>query len=153
MRTERDAFRLAMDKHVKAGEIAWETAKDKLENNWEAFEANVQKYVESVGEHVEQRRWTFHARADAQGKAWRESANELREMAKHYASDRRSELESAIARMKSEADAAEAKLHEIKTAGANSWSAFQTALAESRAAFDRANRIAHDAFSKAKSSR
>jgi hypothetical protein len=55
--------------------------------------------------------------------------------------------------MKSEADAAEAKLHEIKTAGANSWSAFQTALAESRAAFDRANRIAHDAFSKAKSSR
>jgi hypothetical protein len=68
MREQRDVFRQAAEKQVQAGEAAWDKAKDKLEQNWDAFEANVQKYVENVGDQAEQRRRTFDARVNAQAK-------------------------------------------------------------------------------------
>jgi hypothetical protein len=93
MREQQDGFRQATDSSCWRGGLG--KSKDKLEQNWDTFEANVHDYMGNVGEQVEQRRRTFQARADAQAKAWRESADKLGDMVTGYASSaRRAELES-----------------------------------------------------------
>ena len=149
LRKKRDDFRDTVKKQSEANEAAWTSAKTKLESEWNAFEAEVKKYVESFGNQIEQQQAIFKLQSAAQLKAWREAANKLNSSAKDFAAERRGEIDAAVKRMNTDATAAEEKLQKLNQAGAQSWSALMAALTETRAAFDRANQAARDAFKRA----
>jgi hypothetical protein len=149
LRKKRDDFRDTVKKQSEANEAAWISAKTKLESEWNVFEAEVKKYVESFGNQIEQQQAIFKLQSAAQLKAWREAANKLNSSAKEFATERRGEIDAAVKRMNTDATAAEEKLQKLNQAGAQSWSALMAALTETRAAFDRANQAARDAFKRA----
>lgn len=150
LREKRDAFRDTIKKQAESNEAAWIGAKARLETDWTAFEADVQKYVETFGKQAEQRQATFQARTAAQLKSWNEVTDKLLGNAKEFAAERRGEIDATAKRMKADAAAAQEKLEKLNRAGSESWSALNAALAETRAAFDRANQAAHDAFNRVK---
>jgi len=149
LRKKRDDFRDTVKKQSEANEAAWISAKTKLESEWNVFEAEVKKYVESFGNQIEQQQAIFKLQSAAQLKAWREAANKLNSSAKDFAAERRGEIDAAVKRMNTDATAAEEKLQKLNQAGVQSWSALMAALTETRAAFDRANQAARDAFKRA----
>ena len=123
--------------------------KGKTRADWNAFEAEVKKYVESFGKKIEHQQATFKVQADAQLKAWREAADKLGIDAKKFAAERRDEIDAIVKRMNADAAEAEKKLQKLNQAGTQSWSALMAALTETRAAFDRANQAAQEAFKRA----
>jgi hypothetical protein len=149
LRKKRDDFRDTVKKQSESNEAAWISAKTKLESEWNVFEVEVKKYVESFGNQIEQQQAIFKLQSAAQLKAWREAANKLNSSAKEFAAERRGEIDAAVKRMNTDATAAEEKLQKLNQAGSQSWSALMAALTETRAAFDRANQVAVDAFKRA----
>jgi hypothetical protein len=149
LRKKRDDFRDTVKKQSEANEAAWISAKTKLESEWNVFEVEVKKYVESFGNQIEQQQAIFKLQSAAQLNAWREAANKLNSSAKEFAAERRGEIDAAVKRMNTDATAAEEKLQKLNQAGSQSWSALMAALTETRAAFDRANQAAVDAFKRA----
>jgi hypothetical protein len=149
LRKSRDGFRETVKKQAEASEAAWISAKAKLEDEWNLFEAGVRKYVESFGKQIEHQQATFALQAAAQLKAWREAAHKLGGDAKKFTAERRVEIDTAVKRMSADAAAAEEKLQKLNQAGTQSWSSLMAALAETRAAFDRANQAAREAFRRA----
>jgi hypothetical protein len=146
LRKKRDDFQFTVKKQAEANEAAWIKAKAQLETEWNAFEMEVKKYVDSFGKKIEQQQATFKLQAAAQLKAWREAADKLRTAGKEFAAERRGEIEAVAKRMDADAAQAEERLRKLNQAGGQSWSALMTALSETRAAFDRANQAAQDAF-------
>ena len=116
----------------------WTSAKAKLEPEWNSFEAEVRKYVESFGKQIEQQRATFKLQSAAQLKAWREAADKLAGDTRQFTTERQAEIDAAVKRMQADAAAAEVKL--LKQMGTQSWSALMAVLTETRTAFDRAAR-------------
>lgn len=145
----RDAFRDAIKQQTGTGESAWASAKTRLEADWNAFEAEATKYVESYGKQFELQQAAFRQQAEAQLKAWREAADKFASAAGEFAAERRSELEANVKRMKADAATAEEKLLKLNQAGTESWSALAAALTETRTVFDRANQSAREAFKRA----
>jgi len=149
MRKKRDDFRDTLKKQSDANEAVWIKEKTRLQSEWNAFETEVEKYIESSSQKIEQQQALFKTQADAQVKAWREAAENLRTVGKEFAAGRRSEIEAALKQMEADAAAAEKKLRTINEAGKQSWSALMAALGETRGAFDRANQAAQKAFKQA----
>jgi len=85
LRKKRDAFQDTIKKQAESNEATWIRAKARLETDWTAFEADVQKYVETFGKQVEQRQATFQVRTAAQLKAWNEVADKLLARIMHHA--------------------------------------------------------------------
>jgi ElaB/YqjD/DUF883 family membrane-anchored ribosome-binding protein len=149
MRKKRDDFRDTLKKQADANEAVWIKEKSRLQSEWNAFEAEVEKYIDSSSQKIEQQQAIFKGQAEAQVKAWRDAAENLRTVGKEFAAGRRSEIEAALKQMEADAAAAEKKLQTINEAGKQSWSALMTALGETRGAFDRANQAAQKAFKQA----
>ncbi len=84
---------------------------------WNAFEAEVRKYVESFGKQIEQQQATFKLQSSAQLKAWREAADKFASSAKEFTAERRGELDAVVKRMNADAAAAEEKLQKLNQAG------------------------------------
>jgi hypothetical protein len=147
LRKSRDDFRDTVKKQAKASEATWIGVKEKLEDEWNSFEAGVGKYVASFGKQIDDQQATFKLLAAAQLKAWREAADKLGSDAKEFATEQRVEIDAAVKRMKADAAAAEEKIQKnLNQAGTQSWSALMVTLTETRAAFDRANQAAREAF-------
>ena len=151
LRSKRDAFQNDLRRQAEAGEAAWAQSRAKLESDWNAFQADVKKYVEDFGQQMKQQQTTFQDIAAAQLKAWREAADRFQAAAADLAVDRRARMEATVQQMKADASAAEANFQKLAKAGTESWAALSAALTDSRAAFDRANRTAWDAFKRATS--
>ena len=150
---KRDEFQAIIKKQTDASEADWLNAKSQLENTWTGFETEVKKYLETFGKQLQHQHATFKDAAAAQLKAWQDAVHSINNAAAKLAADRRTEIDSALKRMKADASEAEANLQKLKSAGTESWGALNGALAESRAAFDRANQAAWDAFKRAASPR
>jgi hypothetical protein len=149
MRKKRDDFRDTVKKQAQANEAAWIREKTRLESEWNAFETEAKKYVETFGKQIEQQQATFKRLATAQVKAWREAADNLRTAGKEFAAKHQGEIDASVKQMEVGAAAAEEKLQKLNQAGMQSWSALIGALGETRAAFDRANKAAQEAFKRA----
>lgn len=149
LRSNRDGFRDTVKKQAEANEAAWIGVKKELESEWSAFEAEVQKYVESFGKQVELQDATFKLQAEAQLKAWRDAAEKLGSTANEFVAERRGDIDAAVTRMKTEAGAAEERLQKLNQAGTQSWSVLMAALTETRAVFDRASQAVRDEFKRA----
>jgi len=162
MRKKRDDFRDTVKKQAQANEAAWIREKARLESEWNAFETEAKKYVETFGKQIEQQQATFKRLATAQVKAWREAADNLRTASKEFAAKHQSEIDETVKRMEVDAATAEEKLQKLNQAGMQSWSALMGALGETRAAFapgsafgvfpplwQRANKAAQEAFKRA----
>jgi 3-dehydroquinate synthetase len=145
----RDGFRDTFKKQAEANEATWISAMAKLETEWNSFETELKKYVESFGKQIEHQQATFKLQAAAQLKAWHEAADKLGSDAKKFAAERRTEIDAAVKRMSADAAAAEEKLQKLNQAGTQSWSSLMAALTETRAAFDRANQAVREAFKRA----
>ena len=91
LRKKCDDFRDTIKKQSEANEAAWDSAKAQLEFEWSAFEAEVNKYVDSFGKQVEQQQAIFKLQAAAQLKAWHEAVDKLGDSAKEFAAERRGE--------------------------------------------------------------
>ena len=124
----RDGFRDTCKKQAEANEAAWISAIAKLEAEWNSFEAELKKYVESFGNQIEHKQATFKLQAAAQLKAWREAADKLGSDAKKFAAERRTEIDGAVKRMNADAAAAEEKLQKLNQAGTQPWSSLMAAL-------------------------
>src|SRR4249920_3693441 len=74
MRKKRDDFRDTLKKQSDANEAVWIKEKTRLQCEWNAFETEVEKYIESSSQKIEQQQALFKTQADAQVKAWREAA-------------------------------------------------------------------------------
>ena len=148
-RKKRDDFRDTVKKQAQANEAAWIREKARLESEWNAFETEAKKYVETFGKQIEQQQATFKRLATAQVKAWREAADNLRSAGKEFAAKHQSEIDATVKRMEADAATAKEKLQKLNQAGMQSWSALMGALGETRAAFDRANKAAQEAFKRA----
>ncbi|MCP3369773.1 hypothetical protein [Bradyrhizobium cajani] len=146
LKTRRDEFQARLKTQAEAGEAAWAGAKADLEKQWNGFEAQVKTYFEDAGKQFEQQQATFKDLAAAQAKAWRESAEKLREAAGKVTAARTVDVDAALKQMRTDASEAEARLQKLKQAGSESWSVLSAALAESRQAFDKANQAAWDAL-------
>ena len=107
LRKDRDIFRDTVKKQAEANEATWMSAKAKLEPEWNAFEAEVKKYVENFSKQVEQQQATFKLQSAAQLKAWREAADKLAGDTKKFATERQAEIDTAVQRMKADATAAD----------------------------------------------
>jgi hypothetical protein len=150
LRKSRDIFRDAVKEQAEANEATWAKAKAGLEPEWNSFEAEVKKYVESFSKQVEQQQATFKLQSAAQLKAWREVADKLGSDTRQFAAERQVEIDAAVNRMQADAAAAEEKLRKhMDQMGTQSWSALMAVLTETRAAFDRANQAAREAFKRA----
>jgi hypothetical protein len=146
MRRKREEFSGIVKQQSETNEAAWIDAQARLESEWNSFETEARKYVESFVKQVEQQQATFKLQAAAQLNAWREAADKLGVAADEFAAGRRSEIDAALARMKADAVAAEAKLAKLNEAGAQSWSVLTDALKETRSTFDRANQALREQF-------
>ena len=145
----RDEFQDAFRKQTEAGEVAWSRAKAQLETQWNSFETEARKYVETFGKQIEQQQTIFQQVAAAQLKAWRDAADKMLSAAADLATDRRADIDATVKRMQASASEAEATFQKLNRAGAESWASLNDALVASRAAFDRANQAAWDAFKRA----
>ena len=149
MREKRDEFRNIVKKQSGSNESAWISVQAQLESEWDSFETEAKKYVESFVKKVEQQQATFKLQAAAQLNAWHEAADKLGSAANEFAAERRDEIDAALKRMKADAVAAEARLLKLNEAGSQSWSVLMAALTETRATFDRANQALREQFKRA----
>jgi hypothetical protein len=149
LHAKRAAFSSEMKKQGQIGEAAWLQAKEKLESDWNAFQAGAKRFVEDFGQQLNLQRATFEEVAAAQQKAWREAADKIQAASAEFAADRRAKVEAAVQQMKAAASTTEANIQKFAKAGSQSWTAMNAALAESRTAFDKANQVAWDAFKRA----
>lgn len=149
LRKRRDEFQAKSKTNAQAGEAALRAAHAQLETQWQGFEAQLKLYLDTAGKQIEQHQATFRAVADAQAKAWRETADKLHAEALKVAAAKRADIDAAIRQMKGHAAEAEVQVRKLGQAGGESWSAFSTALAQSREKLDRATREAWDAVSRA----
>lgn len=99
-----------------------------------AFEAAVQKWVDATGELVAEQNDIFVARAEAQLEARQYMIDQLEASAKDFASDRKREIDSAVATIRVDAEVTKTKLEALKRSAKESWTALTKALAKSRAA-------------------
>jgi hypothetical protein len=151
LRATRDSFLSEVKQKAEASESVWLQAKTKLEIDWNAFQADVKKYVEQFGQQAKQQQATFEETAAAQLKAWRGAADKMQAESATFAADHRAAVDAALQQMRAGASAAEANFQKLAKAGTQPWTALTAALADSRAAFDRANQVAWDAFKRASS--
>ena len=89
LRAKRDAFSSDIKKQAEASEGAWLQAKQKLESQWDSFQADAKKYVEDFGQQLNLKQTTFDGVAAAQLKAWREAADKIQTASAEFAADRR----------------------------------------------------------------
>src|SRR5271165_1640075 len=59
LKKRRDEFKNAAKKQTEVGEAAWERTHAELESQWNAFEAQVKTYFETVGKDVERQQAAF----------------------------------------------------------------------------------------------
>ena len=116
LRKIRDDFRDTANKQAAANEAAWKSVKAQLESEWTAFQAKVNKNIDSFGKQTEQRQAIFQRQADAQLKAWRDAADQLGAVAKGLAAERRAEIDAVVKRMDADAAQAEEKLRKLNQA-------------------------------------
>lgn len=149
MKTRRDAFSAQIDDSRNAGESAWADAQTQMQANWNAFEAAAKSYMSAAADFAEQNRAAYHARAEAQMKAWQDTVSKLQGMATDFSGERQADVELATEKMKREADSAKARLESLSQAGTESWSAMMKALSDSRQSFEKANATAFEALKRA----
>ena len=149
LKKRRDEFQVKVKAQAQAGEAALQAIKTQLEPQWQAFEAHVKTYFETVGKQIELQQATFRDVATAQVKAWREAADQVHDAAAKVATEKRANVDAAVKQMKADAAEADARLQKLKQAGKESWAALSAALAESRKAFDQANQKASDELKRA----
>jgi hypothetical protein len=149
LKKRRDEFQVKVKAQAQAGGAALQAIKTQLEPQWQAFEAHVKTYFETVGKQIELQQATFRDVATAQVKAWREAADKVHDAGAKVATEKRANVDAAVKQMKADAAEAEAQLQKLKQAGKESWAALSAALAESRKAFDQANQKASDELKRA----
>jgi hypothetical protein len=149
MREQRQALKQVVDAKRQASEAEWQQTKATVESRCTAFEAAVQKWADATSQDIADQNELFVARADVQLKAWKHIIDQLDASAKASASDRKREIESAMATIRADREAVKARLEAVKRSGTETRIALAKALDESRAAFDRANQAAAEASKRA----
>jgi ElaB/YqjD/DUF883 family membrane-anchored ribosome-binding protein len=150
LKKRRDEFQSTVKKQAEAGEAAWEGIKVQLEKDRKSFEAEVDKYLETVGKDAEQKKAVFQGQVAAQMKAWRETADKIQAAAQQFDAKRRQDVDATVTRMKADCAVAEKELQtKLTQASTESLTALNAALAQTRAVFDRANQAAQEAFKRA----
>jgi hypothetical protein len=146
LRNRRDAFIEMLEAQVRDSKLPESRGKAQLETAWGGFEDERDKYFHTAGRQATQLQAAFRSVADAQLKAWRNIAEACDSAASDFTPARRTEVDSAVTRIKAEAAAAEEKLKNLAQTGSTAWPTLNAGLAETRAAFDRANQMAWNMF-------
>jgi hypothetical protein len=149
LRKRRLEFQEGFPMHAETNEAAWLRAKAQLDAQWNGFEAEIQKYVETFSKEGKQQKATFQKVAAAQLNAWQDASDKVHAAAVEFATERRADIDAAVKQMKADASEAETSFQNLARAGTASWAALTGALAQSRAAFDGALQAAADAFERA----
>jgi hypothetical protein len=149
IREQRQALKQVIDAKRQATEAEWQQTRATVESRWAAFEAAVHEWGDATRQDIADQNEMFVARAEAQLKAWNDIIDQLEASAKASASDRKREIESALATIRADREVVKARLEALKRSGKETRIALADALDQSRAAYDRANQAAADAFRRA----
>jgi hypothetical protein len=146
LRKRRDEFQHAIWTQIESGEATWLRNMSQLKLQLDGFIAGVNEHIGAFEKQVGAQQAVFRDLAAAQGKAWRDAAEEIHGTAVGFAAERRGEIERIAQQMEADASKTGSQLQELLGVGTESWSALRDALHASRAAFDRAVQSAGDAF-------
>lgn len=146
MKKHRDVFAARIKREHDSDVKAWGEANVQLEAEWHGFEKNVESYWDSVGDKASAHGDAFKAQADAQKKAWTDTATRIKAATKTFQAGRKADVAAAVAEGEHIAHDAGAKLGNLNKASQTSWGAMRSALTQSREAFDVANSKAQAAF-------
>jgi len=146
MQRKRNEFLAFVDKQNAAGAAALTQARAQLEAQWQACESEWTKLSETLGQEASQQKATFQGPVEAQLAGWRNLLDTMQNAMSAATSERRSEVEAVLNKIKEDGTSSDTNLKKMASAGVESWRAFNTALTESRAAFDRAIEAAQRAF-------
>ncbi|AKI00300.1 hypothetical protein IMCC20628_01584 [Hoeflea sp. IMCC20628] len=146
MKTRRDKFAAWTQKEQDMNAQAWAATEAEREAEWASFEKAVDAYLDAAEGQAEATRKTFEARVAAQQKAWRETAEKFKDGAAKFQTDRKADVDAAVAKLEKDAATAGDQLKKLNAAGGKSWAALRTALTESRHTFEKAFDEAQAAF-------
>jgi chromosome segregation ATPase len=120
------------------GEATIADAQAYIEQTWDKFEAEANKWVEQA----KNGQATFEARANAQVKAWQDVVDTYMKQAAATHVENRAAAEAQVEQLKAEAKKAEAQINanvaELNKAGTASWAVMSKALDDSRKIFAQA---------------
>jgi predicted kinase len=146
MKKHRDVFKARIKTERDSDVKAWGEANAQLEAEWHGFEKNVETYWDSVGDKAGAYSDAFKAQADAQQKAWKNTATRVKAASEKFQTDSKADVAAAVAKAEQISHDAGVKLGNLNSAGKTSWGAMRSALTESREAFDVANSKVQAAF-------
>ncbi len=129
MRKRRDRFKIEVDKMRASGAKAWDATNVELEAEWQAYEDDVETFWKNAGDKTQIYEEAFRAQANAQQKAWRDSATRIKAAAAAFKSDRKRDFDAVVSEAEQIAHDAGTKLNEVHDAGKTSWAALRSALA------------------------
>jgi hypothetical protein len=117
LRKRRHDFQEGVKMQAETSEAAWLRTKAQLDAQWNGFEAEVKKYIETFIRQGEQQRATFQKIAAAQLNAWQDASDKVHAAAGEFAAERRADIDAAVKRMKANASEAEATFQNLAQAG------------------------------------
>lgn len=143
LRGQRDAFRIQAEE-TAANAKTWTnaqltTARNSLDENWTAFQAAKDEYLENTKADITTRRAILEAELEARQQAWQRSIDELSAEAQNVAADQRTKIDARIAVLKADAakarDDARVRIERLKDGSAEAWETTKKGYADARNLF------------------
>ncbi|GEO87650.1 MULTISPECIES: hypothetical protein [Alphaproteobacteria] len=143
LRDRRDAYRIQAEEAV-ANAGTWTDAqvaeaRKSLDDNWAAFQATRDEYLDAAKADIATRRAVLEAEFEARRKAWQESIDELRADAEKLAAEQRTAIDARIAALSTQVDKAKveasARIERLQDASAEAWEKTKQGYADAQKGF------------------
>jgi len=139
LRDRRDAYRTQAEE-AAANARTWTdaqiaAARKSLDDNWAAFQATRDRYLEAAKADLATRRAILEAEIEARQKAWQNSIDELRARASKLAADQRAAIDARIAALNAQVDEAKARIARLEDASAEAWEKTKKSYADAQKLF------------------
>ncbi|MBR1040718.1 hypothetical protein JQ593_18105 [Bradyrhizobium viridifuturi] len=139
LRERRDAYR-SQAEGAAANARTWTdaqvaAARKSLDDNWAAFQAAQDEYLEATKADLATRRAVLAAELEARQKAWRKSIDDLRVQASKLAADQKAAINARIESLNAQIDEVKARVERLQDASAEAWGTTKKSYADAQKLF------------------
>lgn len=139
LRETREAYRIKAD-DAMANARTWTDAqvadaRKSLDENWAAFEAKLDAYLDKIEADLATRRAVLEAEFEARQRAWQRSIDELRAEADKLVAKEKADIETRISVLKAQADQAKARVGRLQEASRGAWETAKRSYADTQKLF------------------
>ena len=110
-------------------------ARKSLDDNWAAFQAAQDEYLEATKADLATRRAVLAAELEARQKAWRKSIDDLRVQASKLAADQKAAINARIESLNAQIDEVKARVERLQDASAEAWGTTKKSYADAQKLF------------------